>query len=208
MINHSRKYIFVHIPKTAGTSIERALLKHEGVTIDNSIYPLSSLSLEYQRQYQLVVRGSTQHWPLSKFSVGCQKEYFCFTFVRNPWDLMVSEFLYRLKTKGTTAEIQPADADFQRKFKRFIRFGRAQRYHRRPQHRFINERMDFIGRFESLEEDFYRISKRIGLGTLELPHSNPTSRGQYWDYYDDASRALVHKKFRRDIDQFGYTFGE
>ena len=31
MISHKYKYIFVHIPKCLGTSVERVLLEHEGI---------------------------------------------------------------------------------------------------------------------------------------------------------------------------------
>ena len=209
MISHLNQFIFVHIPKTGGTSVEALLLKQEGVGIENSNLPLSALTRDQQRRYR-VGRNSRQHWPLGRFPYRYQRKYFCFTFVRNPWDLMVSEFLYVMRVDG----LPPVDSDalsspaFQEGFKRFIRSGKGERYHLRPQHRFINRHMDFIGRFENLQQDFEAVSERIGLPLEKLSHRNQSVRGHYSGYYDDESRALVSKKFRKDIELFGFSFRE
>ena len=209
MISHLKKYIFVHIPKTGGTSIEARLLQEEGVEINDSNFPLSKLTLDQQRKYR-VGKNSRQHWPLGRFPYRYQRRYFCFTFVRNPWDLMVSEFLYVSRIEGLQSldRDEVSSSDFQDRFKRFIRSGKGDRYHLRPQYRFINRRMDFIGRFENLQKDFEAVSERVGLPLVKLPHRNRSIRGHYSDYFDDESRALVSKKFRKDIELFDFSFCE
>jgi hypothetical protein len=72
--------------------------------------------------------------------------------------------------------------------------------------------MDFVCRFESIEEDFAVVSDRIGLPSSELPrvlvkNRNPTSRRKYYEDFDDTTRDLITEIYREDIETFGYEFG-
>ena len=65
--------------------------------------------------------------------------------------------------------------------------------------------IDFIGKFESINEDFEQIKSAIGL-EAELPHLNASKRVGYQSYYDDETRQIVADWFREDIELFGYRF--
>jgi len=65
--------------------------------------------------------------------------------------------------------------------------------------------VDFVGRFESLEEDWAKIVERLDIDA-PLPHLNQGSRGQYATYYDDASRKIVAERFAWAIECFEYSF--
>jgi len=71
----------------------------------------------------------------------------------------------------------------------------------------LNEPLDFIGRFENLEEDFKKLCEHIGVD-LDLPHKGSTKRKAYAGYYDDETRQMVADMFSEDISQFEYTFEE
>jgi hypothetical protein len=69
--------------------------------------------------------------------------------------------------------------------------------------------VDFIIRYEHLEEDLARVCARVGLPALSLPHLKGGLRKEaraYADYYDDASRAIVAQRHENDIRLFGYEF--
>jgi hypothetical protein len=65
--------------------------------------------------------------------------------------------------------------------------------------------VEFIGRFENLQQDFDRICQRLQV-EASLGHAKPSSRGSYRDYYNAQSEALVRKIFAEDIELFGYRF--
>jgi hypothetical protein len=67
--------------------------------------------------------------------------------------------------------------------------------------------VDFVGRFERLEEDWRTILERIGIAYRPLPHVNKSPRrGDYRDYYTDEGRDAVARYFAQDLEAWGYTF--
>ncbi len=150
MINHEQKYIFIHIPKVCGNSIKVAL-------------GLSSLRGDHSGIWQKP----------SEYL-----DYYKFSFVRNPWDRLISAY-YFLKAGGIS-QYDPnrssADDDYychviNTKFPTvddFIRCAHWWRWkHLREQYSYISidgiPAMDFIGRRENLQEDFNIVCDKIGI---------------------------------------------
>lgn len=183
---HFQEFIFIHINKTAGSSIEKAL----GMRF-----------LHMTAQEKLAELGPDR-W----------RSRFSFTIVRNPWDKVVSHFHYRVKSNKTGL------ADGHILFHDWVRLAYREQdphYHQPakmflPQWNWVSDEsgrclVDFIGRFESLENDFAEICRRIGRRAL-LPHLKKSNRGRYQDYYDETTRGIVADWFCEDIDRFDYTF--
>lgn len=191
MISHSKKFIFVHITKTGGTSIDIALRKYtENTKTHQSILEMKE---EVAKNFEL-------------------NNYFKFCFVRNPWDKMVSQYFY-IKKKTTYGK---SFEDFIIDFKstpndwNFNKKNFPVRYQPVQKKWICGDKgeilMDFIGRFENLQEDFGTICDKIDLPKLELPHINSTNHGHYSEYYNKETREIVSQKFSEDIECFGYKF--
>ena len=201
MINHKHKFVFVHIPKTGGTSIESLFIKDPDIRV---------LIANCRKD----VPG--KHHMVRDINSGLLKKYFVFTFVRNPWDRMVSYYKFRIKRSckmhnhgGSLKEwVSFLYSDDVLKIKA-NQFNLAIK----NQYEFLVSKsneisVDFIGRFENLQEDFDIICEKIGIPKQELPHNNKTNHKHYTEYYDDETREIVAKKYAKDIEYFGYKFGD
>lgn len=191
--------IFVHIPKTAGVSICRALFGN----LAGAHIPLA--------RYQLV------------FSKKEFNSYFKFTFVRNPWDRVFSA--YNFLKKGGLLEVDRSWAEVEiapyQNFDDFIKTGlhrpSIQEWkHFKPQSHFLlvpgsrKLQVDFLGFFENIQNDFQYVATELGLGdSAVLRHenaTNPSKKLDYRDFYTDKTRDIVAEIYKIDIDNFGYEF--
>jgi chondroitin 4-sulfotransferase 11 len=175
------KVLFVHIPKTGGTSISQWL---GGPT---SGHPKIETLLE-----------KTKGNPVT------------FTVVRNPWDRAVSAYTYLFKTSKVSGFQQYIDKGTP-SFDDFIKgletvkvdhmwFNGAT-----PQVEWIRPGVDIVLKFENLREDFKIIQKITG-DFRPLPHLNGSRHGHYSEYFTPETRDIIAKIFHEDIERFGYEF--
>lgn len=134
------------------------------------------------------------------------ERYFKFTFVRNPWDRLVSEyeFLRQTPAHGRHRKVV-AMADFQE----FVAF-QARRKDAYQLNLLTDANgkicLDFIGRFEQLQQDFAEVCRRIGLDAKPLRHLKNSHRGDYHDYFTPELARSVAKTWGEEIEAFGYRF--
>ena len=204
IISPKYKFILIAPEKTGATSIHTILEKIED---DNLI--VGKLVGDYNKNMNCI-RGVDPHEPHKYKHSDCERSgnflnsysnYFKFAFVRNSWDRVVSWYCFE-KKKFTNKKRDLTDIDF----KQYI-----QNYKNIWAHGFQYESTkccDFIGRFENLQEDFNIICDKIKIPRQELPHKNKTKHKHYTEYYDDETRQLVAEKYAKDIEYFGYKFGE
>ena len=181
-------FIFVHINKTAGTSIGNAI----GLPVKH-----------HQTAREIIASIGREKWNTA----------YKFTLVRNPWDKVVSHYEYRLKRNKT--EVASRNISFSEWVRKTYGPDKDPFYYNnpkafQPQVEWLKDdegrvSIDFIGRFETLNEDFNQIKSIIGL-EAELPHLNASKRVGYQSYYDDETRQIVADWFREDIELFGYCF--
>lgn len=183
---HRDSFVFIHINKTAGSSIEKAL----------------KLAFEHRTALQKIEELGRQEWD----------RRFSFSIVRNPWDKVVSHYHYRVKTNQT--DLGRHTIPFQEWVKRAYGEREAAYYDQprmfMPQLRWIADAegkilVSFVGSLENLQMDFELICHRIGV-EARLPHVKKSNHRPYQELYDEETREIVAREFAEDIETFGYSF--
>lgn len=203
MISDTHRAIFVHIQKTGGDSVSYAFgqprnspEKHRTAAELRNIY-------------------GEEAW----------STYFKFSFVRNPWDRLVSWWAmidghrerfqagaklnlfqtYILENANTFEEFllncdqEIVDSDGSKAI-----FRNQLDYLTAPSGELL---VDYIGRFERLSTDFEHVAGCLSVRPAPLPHVNKSAHRPYTDHYTPALVDLVAQRYARDIERFGYTFG-
>jgi hypothetical protein len=199
MINHDHKFVFIHIPKTAGTSIERFF----GHNAFHKKFRTGIPNKEIMIGFDSESGKYFQHLTLSEIHdlLGDGiASYFSFGFVRNPWSKIVSSYSF-YKDRGFNC------------FKDFLLSSKIpDQSHLIPQYNFLfdgdRQLVDFIGRFENRDSYFELVCQKIGVPYEKLPCNNKGDHNHYTEYYDDETRQIVSEKYAKDIEYFGYEFGE
>lgn len=78
--------------------------------------------------------------------------------------------------------------------------------HRRISENYFIKNIDFIGRFENIEQDYWKVCKFLDVEPQKLSHLRKGDRGSYKDYYVDETRKIIEKLYRDDLYYFGYKF--
>lgn len=187
--------IFVHVPKCAGQSIRATLFEN--------LQPGHINIYTYQQIY-----------PKKVFD-----RYFKFTIVRNPWDRLVSAYLF-MQAGGAHRKDQEWAEEYLAPYPDFASFIREGLHrqeilnwpHFRPQVEFLKGQfgrieMDFVGRLENIQEDFQVIRDQLGVSRdLMFINKTITKRDSYQSYYTDELRDIAGKIYQEDLEVFEYSF--
>lgn len=222
MISHAHRCIFIHIPKCAGTSIEAALGHHQHYdgrgrqdhrnlariqpwSIGTALYP-ASITATYKNVIALRHKNPN---PANRYKVNAAQydSYYRFSIVRNPWTRCISWFKNVSRDQLHQSELGLEGASFRDSLMRQIGKGML-----RPQTFWLRNRagkidLDFIGRFETIADDFRRVCDEIGVEDVELPKLLKSPSGPApSEYFDNETDRLIRTVFAEEIEIFSYAF--
>jgi len=231
MISHSLNCIYIHIPKTAGTSVIQTLKR-----ADSSEHSMARQTFPFEPDDNKFSPPPPHLRAVDYINLDKEKfdRYFKFAFVRNPWDRIVSEYKYR-RHAGRYS------------FKEFL-FNHlpapswSDEYcHIIPQYDFVygdNDKLlvDYVGKFENIDNDFKDICDKLEIAEIKLPHKNRSlslfrrenslyqvlrtikdtisikqkinTFEHYTQYYDSETIKYIETLYSNDIRAFNYHFGE
>lgn len=208
IISHKNKFLFIHIYKNAGTSIKVTLLPHCFGTLHSYYVRLSrKLNIPIPSKINPYLYGGHIKAKDLIEVMGWEsyQQYYTFAVVRNPWDWQVSQYKFMKKNPK----------HFQHQFiKKMTDFDEYIQWRCNYEVRFQKDYVcsekgelivNFVARFENLENDFPKICSNIGI-KADLPRLNVSNNTPYQEFYTAETRDLVAKTFIKDIEYFEYEF--
>lgn len=180
--NVTYNVLFIHVPRTAGTSMETA-----GEFLGSGGH---MRAVDYYLFLKRRCRGID--WD----------GIFKFAFIRNPLDRFVSAYHYSKETRGDGFD---GFDDFVHRMSSWNNNYQKWPVHFRPQWWFLVGRdgdvlVDFIGRYEHLEHDWKHVCERVGVETAPLGHRLEGKHRYYEGYYVPETLSLVEQVYERDVN--------
>ncbi len=211
IVSIEKRFIFFYIPKVASTSIKKALVK--------ALFDKNINTRVHKFWFDEVIDVKKGEYP----------DYLKFTFVRNPWDRIVSCYSDKILFENVT-NYKYKNGVFRRyaskyknlfyrgmPFEEFVRVvsgipdEKADR-HFRSQRCFLTDEndnilVDFIGRFESLSKHLAVLCGKTRLENMPLLHENKSKREKdYRSLYTEETKRLIEERYKDDIELFDYRF--
>lgn len=208
IISHKHRFVFFAVPRTATHALRQALRPCLG---DNdweqqALFGKQSIPVP---GIAAVGHGHVSFQQLRKnLPAQTWSSYFKFGFVRNPFDRFVSTcFFLNRRNPGFAGHA----VGFMRQAIGKERF--RQRILAMPQYRLLTDEsdtlmMDYVGRYETLQQSFDEICRHIGIAPSVLSRRNESRHRSYACYYDASLQQAVADWYRKDFELFGYDAGK
>jgi hypothetical protein len=215
VINNHHKFIFVHIPKSAGTTVTQVLSQYttwRDLELGGTGFG-ENIARPYSRRF-----GLGKHARLARLQsiLGAEcASYVTFAFVRNPYDRAYSIYKFLKRWRAWP------NSDVMDDFSTFEQFAVSDLFQAspgpdnmfRPQAFWISAadgfpNISFVGRVEQVEEDLKRILGTCGISAdiKDLNRVNASSQKDEWKFqYNGPQADAVRHRFARDFDMFGYS---
>lgn len=226
VISNSKKFIFVHIHKCAGSSISKALQNH--LTWKDFITGGTELGENMKKSWG-------KHWGIGKHSTAQSirdligndlwSKYYTFAFVRHPYNRITSLYNFtenKIKQQRWRKYVRftpnqgekgiwewPTSKAFldSKSFSEYIRHPELKKGPSfKPQYSFVSDKngkliIDYIGKVENIEEDFRKICSKIEI-EFKLLHINKSKKTRNIGSHKD--REYIAEVFSIDYKKFGY----
>lgn len=195
-VKHNDNAIFIHIPKTGGSSLLRLMGlrdskpgEHVPHILQNIWYP--------------------GHSRVSKLPLEEKESRFVFSFTRNPYARLVSAHAYITDDKQVPGDYQPCvsgsfEIFVKEQLEEMHKIGERYSMHLRPMTGWLDQEIDFVGKLENYQDDLNHVCDMIGQPRCLLPHRNVTKHKHYTEYYDDETREIVEEIYKEDFERFNY----
>lgn len=214
MISHEHKCIFLHIPKTGGSSVNKFFANGHDLNWVTPNYevlygwcPDRKIHMQHATPFQLLSTNliTKEQWD----------SYFKFCFIRNPWERALSDYFWIMKD----THIKDTFRNFilkKGKFKKVLSNKLIKSYrgdHLNPQNIYANSEfgsLDYIGRFEDFSKEMNKICSLLNIQRdFDLHEKKSNSMPMHYSlFYTHSQKFLIESIYKEDIRLFNYTFEE
>lgn len=206
----SHRFGFIHVQKNAGISISKV--------ISDNVDDAQRVVSRHARVRDVVPTLGADEW----------KDLYTFAVVRNPWDRLVS--WYSMITQRSPRydpffwkrpRLWRYAVNNSHDFKSFIKNCDAVVMDRGVEKSFAFDQLSYIeevegkigvkyvARFENISDDLSHIWQTLNINMSEPPRLNASRRQRdYRSHFDDETAEIVARRFKRDIEEFGYSFDD
>lgn len=208
MICKKHKIIFLHIPKTGGTTVEKMILPNHSFSAEPDHSNLCGWDDRFGWLNHLTMDQIIELCPYLDLS-----EYLVFTVVRNPWDRLVSEYHW----KRSISDLQIRFFEYVRllylgeteAIQKNYRSPIAFEQHIRPQASYFLQSIEGVVkvlRFENFEHEVMQMLRECCVNIELLPRIRTSSHAHYTHYYNSCTIDMVGNLYLDDIKRFGYSY--
>jgi hypothetical protein len=214
ILSPQKGFIFIHVPKAAGTSINSALSLHDAFFAVRKGDKAARHRHAVASNLPEATARLDEHASAKHFIAALGREifdaYYSFAFVRNPWDVAVSWFHYRLINPAIAGH---AEAEAAGSFDSYVRRRLTQPDGTKwvgLQRPYVVDdtgqiAVRFIGHYESLRADFEKVIAYLGISTLVLDHFNQSYHAPWAQLYTRETFEIVRALVADDAELFGYS---
>lgn len=203
MISFEKRFLFIHIPKTAGNSIQDQLRGH---AVEELVAEQPYQDGVERFELRAPGRRTHKHSTLAEYEAAYGTDVvaslFKFSCVRNPWERAIS--YYFSPHRGVVGWQRQAFVELLPDILPAKNYLTANPY--RSDLESAVAGIDRILRYEELESGFTQVCARLGIPAKPLPTRNRSKHHHYREYYDPELIGLVREKFVEEIELFGYSF--
>jgi hypothetical protein len=211
LISLSKRFLFIHVPKTGGNSVFQALREYseERIITPGPVQDGLERFGTVNDSYPAIVKHSTLSEHQSALPPDVFASLYKFAILRNPWERMISWYFspHRQLPQKDRRAGHGAGAWNRDHFLRFLTRRQTTRHYTcLADSPTLSHDLDVLLRFERLDDEFAALCSRLDIPGRPLPKYNCSIREHYSQYYDQELAALVGEMFREEIEFAGYRF--